>query len=91
MIVRILGDGQYEVSDSEQARFDELDHALVVHVESGDDAAFHRDLAELVDLVRTKGAELPEDELAVSDAVLPSPTATLAEVKELLAEDQQTG
>jgi hypothetical protein len=87
MIVRILGDGQYKIPENLCADFDRLDDALVAHVEAGDEEAFQRDLAALVDLVR-QGAELSDDDFRPSDAVLPSPNASLADVRELLAEEQ---
>lgn len=90
MIVRILGDGQYELTDGVNAQFEALDQALVEHVNAGDEAAYHRDLAELIQLVRSQGTELPDEDLSPSDLVLPDPTATLEEVRALLAEDQHT-
>lgn len=86
MIIRILGDGQYEMGDSLSPAFDDLDNALVAHVEAGDEAAYQRDLAGLIDLVRSTGAELPADEVVASDLVLPNPSASLEEVRALLAE-----
>ncbi|HEU5002124.1 MAG TPA: hypothetical protein VFW71_05020 [Actinomycetota bacterium] len=86
MIIRILGDGQYDMGDTLGAEFDALDDALVGHVEAGDEDAYHRDLAALIELVRSTGSELPHDELAPSDLVLPDPSASLEEVRALLAE-----
>jgi predicted RNA-binding Zn ribbon-like protein len=89
MIVRILGDGQYELPEDLEAEFERLDNHLVAHVEDGDEEAFRRELAELVALVQ-QGSELPDDDFRPSDAVVPSPNASLADVQELLAEEQAT-
>ncbi len=89
MIIRILGDGQYDMPDSHSEAFDVLDEALVRHVEAGDDKAYHDDLAALIDLVRSKGAELPYEEFSPSDLVLPDPLLTVEEVRALLAEEGQ--
>jgi hypothetical protein len=89
MIIRILGDGQYDLADSHSEAFDVLDDALVRHVEAGDDQAYHDDLAALIDLVRTKGQEVAHDEFAPSDLVLPNPLMTVEEVQALLAEEGQ--
>ncbi|HEY2668317.1 MAG TPA: hypothetical protein VGK51_15915 [Actinomycetota bacterium] len=89
MIVRVLGDGQYELPESVEAEFERLDNHLIAHVEDGDEEAFRRELAELVALVR-QGSELPHDDFRPSDAVLPSPYSSLEDVRELLAEDQPT-
>ena len=89
MIVRILGDGQYELDASHAEAFDVLDEALVRHVEAGDDQAYHDDLQALINLVRSKGAGLPHEAVQPSDQVLPDPTMTVEEVQALLAEEGQ--
>jgi hypothetical protein len=89
MIIRILADGQYDLADSHSEAFDVLDDALVRHVEAGDDAAYHDDLAALINLVKTKGTEIPPDEFSPSDLVLPDPSMTVEEVQTLLAEEGQ--
>ena len=89
MIVRILGDGQYELPENMESEFERLDNHLIAHVEDGDEDAFRRELAELVVIVQ-QGSELPDDDFRPSDAVLPSPHATLADVQELLSEEQSS-
>jgi len=87
MIARILGDGQYELDDGARSKFDKLDDALVQHCEVSDEDGFRQVLSEMIDLVRSEGTELPEGDLQASDAVVPSPTATLEEVQALLTEE----
>ena len=89
MIVRILGQGQYELDASHAEAFDVLDDALVRHVDAGDDEAYHADLAALINLVRSNGTELPHEEVQPSDQILPDPTMTVEEVQALLAEETQ--
>jgi hypothetical protein len=87
MIVRILGEGQVELADTELDGLNKLDDDLQGAVDSGDDAAFAGALAALLDRVRQVGTPLPDDELVPSDLVLPSADASLAEVRELLSDD----
>jgi Asp-tRNA(Asn)/Glu-tRNA(Gln) amidotransferase C subunit len=87
MIVRILGDGQYELAENMESEFERLDNHLIAHVEDGDEEAFRRELAELIGIVQ-QGSEVPDDDFRPSDAVLPSPNASLADVQELLSEEQ---
>lgn len=89
MIIRILSGGQYDLPDSHSEAFEVLDEALVRHVEAGDDRAYHDDLAALIELVTTKGSELPHDEFSPSDLVLPDPLMSVEEVRELLTEEGQ--
>jgi hypothetical protein len=84
VIVRILGEGQREVPDGEMAAIDDLDTALQHAVDTEDEAAFEQALHELLGLVRRAGTAVPPETLVPSDLVLPSPDASLAEVREML-------
>ena len=53
-------------------------------MESGDEAGFRRTLRALLDAVRELGDPLPDDSLEPSELILPSPDATLEEVREML-------
>jgi hypothetical protein len=86
MIVRILGEGQYEVPDGAHAKLDELDDVLVKACESGDETAFAAALAALTDEVRNAGQALADDNFAPSDLVVPFADATLEETRALLAD-----
>lgn len=87
MIVRILGEGQYDIADSDVDRLNALDAALEAAVAAGDEDAFATALSELLAGVRALGTAHEVDSLDVSDAVLPHEGASLAEVKELLEDD----
>jgi hypothetical protein len=88
MIVRVLGDGQYELDDIEAEDFTNLDDALGRHVEEGDEEAYRRDLDSLLDYVRRNGTPLGDEDFRPSDQVLPDPSSSLAEVKALLEDEQ---
>jgi hypothetical protein len=79
VIVRIVGDGQYEFPDDQSDRLNELDNQLVTIVESGDEAQFQDAFGKLVELVRSSGSPLPDEELVASDVILPPEDLTLAE------------
>lgn len=87
MIVRILGEGQFEFDDAALTTLNERDAAVEAAVAAGDEAAFGAALASLLDLVRTTGAPLAADSLVESDAILPATDASLAEVREMLSDD----
>ncbi|MGA2835375.1 MAG: hypothetical protein ABSF84_02140 [Acidimicrobiales bacterium] len=86
MIVRILGEGQYDIAESDRSTLDGLDVALNEAVEGDDDAAFLTALAALIGEVRRIGTPLAADQFTSSDLVVPFSDATLAETKALLAE-----
>jgi len=87
MIVRIMGEGQFEVPDSLVERLNELDNAVLAAVESGDEEAFRTNLGALLGAVRSGARPVPAETLVPSDATLPYEDATVAEVRELLQED----
>ena len=84
MIIRILGEGQYDVSDGEVDGLNALDDALEQAVESGDEAAFTEALAGLLASVRGTGTALPDDSLEDSDLILPPADASIDEVRQML-------
>jgi hypothetical protein len=84
VIVRILGEGQYNLDDAHADVLNSLDAGLESAVESGDEAAFRAALSDLLTKVRTLGTPLPDDSLEPSDAVLPSSDSDLEEVREML-------
>jgi len=87
VIVRILEEGQFEVADDELAALNRLDDDVEAAVESGDEPAFTRSMAALLDAVRSKGTPLPAEALHDSDLILPPADATLEEVRDLLSDD----
>jgi hypothetical protein len=87
VIVRILGEGQYDVADDALARLNALDDDLGVTVDSGDEAAFAAALAALHDGVRAAGTAHATDSLDESDVILPPSGASIDEVRELLGDD----
>lgn len=87
MIIRILGEGQYDVADHALDRLNELDAALEAAVEAGDETAFTKTLTGLLEGVRTAGVAHPPDSLDESDLILPPPDATIGEVRQMLSDD----
>ena len=87
MILRILGEGQLEVSDDALDQLNELDEALISAVEQGDEALFASALADLQAKVREVGRPVSEDHLGPSELILPGADATLDEVRALLSDE----
>jgi hypothetical protein len=87
MIVRILGEGQFEVPEAAVAELNELDGALEAAVERGDDAAFRPALAALLARLREVGSPTEPDDLRPSELIIPQPEATMDEVRKLLTDE----
>lgn len=86
MIVRILGEGRFDVPEADMPAVEQLDAQLTDALDRNDEAEFDSTLADLVGQVRHTGALLGADDLQTSGLVVPHPGSTLAEVKELLSE-----
>ncbi|MEO3939031.1 hypothetical protein V3N99_20110 [Dermatophilaceae bacterium Soc4.6] len=87
MIVRILGEGQLDLGEEHLDELNELDAELSAAVTAGDATRFERDLTRLLDRVQALGRPMPDNDLNVSDLILPGPDSSLAEVTALLGED----
>jgi hypothetical protein len=81
VIVRIATEGQYELSDEDVDALNELDNRAVNACETQDEEQFHAVFTQLLELVRTRGKPIAEDDLRGSDAILPPPDVTLAEAQ----------
>jgi hypothetical protein len=87
VIVRILGEGQFDVTDGDLDGLNELDTAVERAVESGDVETFASALTALLDRVRSVGAAHDLESLDESDLILPPSDASLDEVRQLLGDD----
>ena len=79
MIVRIATESQYHFPDEQADRLNDLDNAAVEAVNADDEDRFHELFEEMLQLVRTNGSLLEDDELEESDVILPPPDTTLDE------------
>jgi hypothetical protein len=89
MIVRILGEGQWRIESAGQAELNALDDEIEAAVKASDQDRLAQALRRLHDKVRAVGSEVPDDELADSDLILPETDASLEEVRALLSESDE--
>jgi hypothetical protein len=82
MIVRISGEGQFTLADSEKDRLNELESVVIDAVEANSEADYAPAFAALLDYVRGAGQPVPDDELEGSDVILPPSDTTLDEAAE---------
>jgi hypothetical protein len=87
VIVRILGEGQFDVPDETLEDLNEQDDRLVAAIDADNTAAYSDALAALLAGVRASGRPLPDDYLGPSELVLPGADATMEDVRALLREE----
>jgi hypothetical protein len=81
VIVRISGEGQYNLPDEDAERLNELDNRAVSAVEQGDETGFKELWSQMLELVSSDGNAVPQDELVESDVILPPRDVTFEEAK----------
>jgi hypothetical protein len=79
MIVRISGERQYRLPDTDADHLNELENAVVSAVEGGREDGFKDTYAALLEYVRGQGDAVPDDELEGSDLILPPADLTFEE------------
>jgi hypothetical protein len=87
VIVRILGEGQFDIGDAATSELNRLDTELEAAVNRNDAAAFTAALQGLLDQVRAQGSPLPVDTLEESDLILPPQDASMDEVRRMLTDE----
>ena len=87
MIVRILGEGQYDLDDHALDALNGLDNQIETAIEAGDEEMFRTALSGLLAGVRSSGTHHDADSLDESDLILPPSDASIDEVRELLGDD----
>jgi len=83
VIVRVMGEGQFEIDDEVAKGLNELDEQAERALQSEDQEQLAELLERMAEAVRTNGARLPDEDLSPSEGIVPPPDLTLEEVKEL--------
>jgi hypothetical protein len=89
MIVRILNEGQWELSDEAVRDLNSLDDAVDKAVAAADQDQLAKALQALLDRVRSSGTPVPDDELRDSDLILPDSDSTIQDVRALLSDTDE--
>jgi hypothetical protein len=87
MIVRISGEGQYELDNAAVHKLDELDTRLTETLNAGNTDEFHSALNETIAFVRGTGTPLPPDQVKPSEVIIPPGDVTLEEARNFFTDD----
>jgi ribosome-interacting GTPase 1 len=89
MIVRILNEGQWRLSDDAVRGLNSFDDAVEQAVTADDQDQLTRALHKLLDRIRVSGTRVPDEELEDSDLILPAADSTVEDVRQLLSESEE--
>jgi hypothetical protein len=81
VIVRIAGEGQFELPEDVAGRLNELDNEAVAAVEAGDEGRFRELFDQMLQMVTESGAAVSDDELVVSQVIVPPRDLSFEEAK----------
>ena len=83
MIVRLLNEGQYRVSEELLGELNKLDDRAADALDRDDEEELRYELEQLAELVRSRGERLDDSDLSASDLILPPSDLSLDEAREL--------
>ncbi len=87
MIVRVLGEGQFEIDDEVAKGLNDLDEQAERALEADDREQLSELLGRMAEAVRTNGTRLPDEDLSPSEAIIPPEDLSLDEARELFDDD----
>jgi hypothetical protein len=87
VIVRLMGEGQFEIDDEVAKGLNDLDEQAAQAVEQGDEDRLSELLRRMAEAVRTNGTRVPDDDLSASEGIVPPEDLSLDEAR-LLFEDE---
>ena len=87
MIVRILGEGQFRLDDSQIGKVNKIDNQIVEHVQKSNKAEYRRDLKKLISTVKELGEPVDPVEILPSDIIIPPEDLSLEEARKVFCED----
>jgi chromosome condensin MukBEF complex kleisin-like MukF subunit len=83
VIVRVMGEGQYEIDDEVAKGLNDLDGQAAQALERGDEDELRELLRRMAEAVRSNGARVPDDDLRASEGIVPPDDLSLDEAREL--------
>jgi len=86
VLIRILGEGQFVVPDSELDEINRLDAELEAALKTSEDN-FRQALDALLEKVRSVGVRPPDHEMRESGVILPFADASEEDIRDMLGEE----
>jgi phage regulator Rha-like protein len=91
MIIRLMGEGQYEIDKKHLDAVNKIDNNIVKIVSGRDEkavaTAFKTEYKKLSDYVRKNGKKIPQEVLKPSDIIIPPADLTLEEARQIFKGD----
>ncbi len=85
MIVRVMGDGQYQIDSCLVDELNTIDNMIVDHVTKGDQRAYREDLQRLISKVKENGKLLEPTHIGPSEIIVPPEDLSFEEAKRVFS------
>ncbi|MHC1631328.1 MAG: PspA-associated protein PspAA [Methanotrichaceae archaeon] len=85
MIIRIMGEGQFQVPSVLLDELNVIDNRIVDYVAQEDEEKYRRELSDLITTIKAKGSPLDLTEIVESDIIVPPEDLALDEAKKIFA------
>jgi hypothetical protein len=83
MIVRLMGEGQFELDKKHMDEMNKIDNNVVKIVNKGDEKAFKAEFRKLTEYVHRYGKPIPHEILKPSDVIVPPADISLEEARKI--------
>ncbi|NKQ39377.1 MAG: hypothetical protein HF967_07950 [Methanosarcinales archaeon] len=87
MIVRMMGEGQYELDSECIKEVNKIDNEITDFVENDDAESFKTSFLKMKEYIRANGDKIPDDVIKPSELVIPPCDLTIEEAKKLFKDD----
>jgi hypothetical protein len=87
VIVRLMGEGRFEVDDEVAKGLNDIDEQAGEAVERGDEQQLTELLRRMAEAVRTNGMRVPDEDTSASDAIIPPDDLSLDEARRLFEDE----
>ena len=83
MIIRIVGEGQYEVPSSLFDELNVIDNKIVDLVSKDNEGEYRAELSKLIDMIKSNGKQIDDSQIVESDIMVPPGDLTFEEAKDI--------
>jgi hypothetical protein len=83
MIIRIIGQGQYQVKSSLFDDLNKIDNKIVEYVQKGNEKGYKNSLAELIGRIVSEGETVDHKQIIESDIIVPPADMTFEEAQQV--------
>ncbi len=87
MIIRILGEGQFQLDDNLVDKVNKIDNKIVNHVSQGNKLEYARDLANLISTIKELAEPLDPVEIVPSDIIIPPSDLSFEEARKVFCDE----